>query len=85
MKGKGQVTLTGKLGDVMKESAYAGLSYLRSKAHELGIPEDFHEKLDIHIHVPEVPFPRTGLLQALPWPRLWPLLYPKDLCGKMWP
>ncbi|HHW07516.1 MAG TPA: endopeptidase La [Clostridia bacterium] len=60
LNGKGKVTLTGQLGDVMKESAYAGLSYLRSRSEELNIPEDFHETMDIHIHVPEGAIPKDG-------------------------
>lgn len=58
--GKGGVTLTGQLGDVMQESAHAALSYLRSRAHELGLSNGFYSSKDIHLHVPEGGTPKDG-------------------------
>lgn len=60
MPGKGEFLLTGQLGDVMKESAQTGISYLRSVAHEYGIPKEFFKGNDIHIHIPEGAVPKDG-------------------------
>jgi ATP-dependent Lon protease len=60
MPGRGHLTLTGKLGDVMQESAQAAMSWVRSKADEFGIPKDFNKRTDVHIHVPEGAIPKDG-------------------------
>jgi ATP-dependent Lon protease len=60
MPGRGHLTLTGKLGDVMQESAQAAMSWVRSRSEEFGIPKDFNKKTDVHIHVPEGAIPKDG-------------------------
>jgi ATP-dependent Lon protease len=60
MPGKGKLMITGKLGDVMQESAQAAMSYVRTKAEEFGIPKDFNRKADVHVHVPEGAIPKDG-------------------------
>jgi ATP-dependent Lon protease len=60
MSGRGKLTLTGKLGDVMQESAQTAMSWVRSKAHELGIAPDFNRRTDVHIHIPEGAIPKDG-------------------------
>ena len=60
MEGRGKLTTTGKLGDVMQESAQAAMSYIRSRSHVMGLPRDFYRHLDIHLHVPEGAIPKDG-------------------------
>jgi ATP-dependent Lon protease len=60
LDGKGKLTITGQLGDVMQESAQAALSYIRGRANALGLPKDFYRNLDLHLHVPEGAIPKDG-------------------------
>jgi len=60
MEGKGKLTVTGKLGDVMQESAQAAFSYIRSRAHQLGLARDFYRNIDVHLHIPEGAIPKDG-------------------------
>src|SRR5579862_6790830 len=60
MEGKGRLNLTGKLGDVMQESAQAAMAYIRSRSHAFGLPKDFYRNIDIHVHVPEGAIPKDG-------------------------
>jgi ATP-dependent Lon protease len=81
LDGKGKLTITGQLGDVMQESAQAALSYIRGKAQALGLSREFYRNVDIHLHVPEGAIPRTALRRASPWRRRWPALWPRFRCG----
>lgn len=84
MPGKGEFKLTGQLGDVMKESAQAGISYIRSIGASYDIPEDFFTKHDIHIHIPEGLCRRMVHLPVLPWRRQCCLLLQRNRCVRMW-
>src|SRR4029078_4823633 len=60
MEGKGKLTVTGKLGDVTQESAQAAMSYIRSRAMQVGVQRDFYRNMDVHLHIPEGTIPKDG-------------------------
>lgn len=67
MPGKGELMLTGQLGDVMKESAQAGITYIRSIASDYKVEPEFFQENDIHVHIPEGQYQKTDHPQVLPW------------------
>ncbi len=83
MPGSGKLTITGQLGDVMRESAQAALSYVRSHAHELApeVADDWFADHDLHVHVPPGRRPRTAPARASRWPRPSPRSSPAGRCA----
>ena len=81
MDGKDELILTGQLGDVMKESARAALSYIRARGRELGIDPAVFEKQTLHIHVPAGATPKDGPSAGSPWPPPWSRCSPGDRCA----
>ena len=81
MPGKGEFLLTGQLGDVMKESAQAGITYIRSIADKYEIAPEYFQEHDIHIHIPEGAVPKDGPQQGLQWQPLCFLLLWENRCG----